>query len=166
MPTGLLVLGGLLFALLALHEQFSGRLALPRAEGSEAVRKRLALGAAAVVCFVLASALFLLAVDIGRWSDAMAADDVRYRAEPESAGLWQPDTVLPFGRQSASLGTGDDVAFREALQGAPARPARPRDHLRPGARALSRRGACAPAAGRHARTTIARGGLARRTSSA
>ena len=28
-PTGLLVLGGLLFALLALHEQFSGRLALP-----------------------------------------------------------------------------------------------------------------------------------------
>jgi hypothetical protein len=35
-PTGLLVLGGLLFALLALHEQFSGRLALPRAKGTEA----------------------------------------------------------------------------------------------------------------------------------
>ena len=34
-PTGLLVLGGLLFALLALHEH-SGRLALPRARGSKA----------------------------------------------------------------------------------------------------------------------------------
>jgi hypothetical protein len=33
-PTGLLVLGGLLFAVLALHEQFAGRLALPRAKGS------------------------------------------------------------------------------------------------------------------------------------
>ena len=32
-PTGLLVLGGLLFALLALHEHFSGRLGLPRVKG-------------------------------------------------------------------------------------------------------------------------------------
>jgi hypothetical protein len=32
-PTGLLVLGGLLFGLLALHEQFSGRLSLPRTKG-------------------------------------------------------------------------------------------------------------------------------------
>jgi hypothetical protein len=35
-PTGLLLLGGLLFALLALHEQFAGRLALPRAKGTQA----------------------------------------------------------------------------------------------------------------------------------
>ena len=35
-PTGLLALGGLLFALLALHERFAGRLALPRAKGSRA----------------------------------------------------------------------------------------------------------------------------------
>jgi von Willebrand factor type A domain len=34
-PTRLLLLGGLLFALLALHEQFSGRLALPRGKRSE-----------------------------------------------------------------------------------------------------------------------------------
>ena len=78
--------------------------------------RRLGLGAAAVVCFVLASALFLLAVDVGRWSDAMAADDVRYRAEPESAGLWHPDTVLPAGVTKRLLGSGDDVAFREALR--------------------------------------------------
>ena len=78
--------------------------------------KRLALGAAAVVCVALATALFLLAVDIGRWNDAMAADDVRYRAEPESTDLWQPDTVLPFGAAKRLLGTGDDLAFREALR--------------------------------------------------
>jgi hypothetical protein len=74
------------------------------------------LGAAAVVCIALASVLLMLAVDIGRWSDAMAADDVRYRAEPEGADLWQPDTVLPFGAAKRLLGTGDDVAFREALR--------------------------------------------------
>jgi hypothetical protein len=78
--------------------------------------RRLALAAGAVVCLALASALFLLAVDIGRWSDALAADDVRYRAEPESAGLWQPNTVLPFGAAKRLLRTGDDVAFREALR--------------------------------------------------
>ena len=33
LPTGLLVLGALLFAALALHERFAGRLALPRAGG-------------------------------------------------------------------------------------------------------------------------------------
>ena len=36
LPTGLLVLGALLFALLALHERFSGRLALPRERGEAA----------------------------------------------------------------------------------------------------------------------------------
>ena len=74
------------------------------------------MGAAAVLCVALATGLFLLAVDIGRWNDAMAADDVRYRAEPESTDLWRPDTVLPFGAAKRLLGTGDDVAFREALR--------------------------------------------------
>ena len=46
----------------------------------------------------------------------MAADDVRYRAEPESTELWRPDTVLPFAAAKRILGTGDDVAFREALR--------------------------------------------------
>jgi hypothetical protein len=78
--------------------------------------RRLALGTAAILCVVLATGLLLLAVDIGRWSDAMAADDVRYRADPESTDLWRPDTVLPFGAAKRLLGTGDDVAFREALR--------------------------------------------------
>jgi hypothetical protein len=78
--------------------------------------RRWALGAAAVLCVALATGLFLLAVDIGRWSEAMAADDVRYRAEPQNADLWRPDTVLPFAAAKRLLGTGDDVAFREALR--------------------------------------------------
>jgi hypothetical protein len=78
--------------------------------------KRVALGAAAVVCVALATVLCLLAVDVGRWSDAMAADDVRYRAEPASEELWRPDTVLPFGAAKRVLGTDDDVAFREAVR--------------------------------------------------
>jgi hypothetical protein len=78
--------------------------------------RRLIFGALAVVCVALASVLFLLAVDVGRWSDAMAADDVRYRADPERADLWRPATVLPFDGARRLLGTGDDVAFREALR--------------------------------------------------
>jgi hypothetical protein len=74
------------------------------------------MGVGAVLCLALASFLFLLAVDIGRWSDAMAADDVRYRAEPEAASLWQPDTVLPLDVAERVLGTGDDVAFRQAVR--------------------------------------------------
>ena len=78
--------------------------------------KRVLLAIGAIVCIGLASGLFLLAVDIGRVSDAMAADDVRYRAEPEGDGLWQADTVVPFGLGERVLGVKDDVAFREAVR--------------------------------------------------
>src|SRR5262245_31266165 len=78
--------------------------------------KRIAMAVGAVVCLAVATLFVLLAVDIGRWNDAMAADDVRYRAEPESESLWQPDTLLPSGIAKRVLGTGDDVAFREAVR--------------------------------------------------
>jgi hypothetical protein len=78
--------------------------------------KRIAIATGAVLCFALAAGFILLAVDIGRWSEAMAADDVSYRAEPEREDLWQPDTVLPFGVSERLLGTRDDVAFREAVR--------------------------------------------------
>ena len=78
--------------------------------------KGMAMAVGAVLCLALASFFVLLAVDIGRWSDAMAADDVRYRAEPERSDLWQPDTGLPFGVAARVLDTGDDVAFREAVR--------------------------------------------------
>ena len=50
--------------------------------------KGMAMAVGAVLCLALASFFVLLAVDIGRWSDAMAANDVRYRAEPERSDLW------------------------------------------------------------------------------
>ena len=78
--------------------------------------KRLVFAAGAVASLALASVLFLLAVDIGRWNDAMATDDVRYRAEPERAGLWRPETVLPYAAAERVLGVRDDVAFREAVR--------------------------------------------------
>ena len=78
--------------------------------------KRIAMAVGAVFCLAFATFFVLLAVDIGRWSDAMAADDVRYRAAPESEDLWQPDTLLPSGVAARVLGTRDDVAFREAVR--------------------------------------------------
>ena len=78
--------------------------------------KRVLFAAGAAVCIALASALVLLAIDIGRVSDAMAADDVRFRAEPEGEGLWQADTIMPFALGERVLGTKDDVAFREAVR--------------------------------------------------
>jgi hypothetical protein len=78
--------------------------------------KRVLFAAGAVVCIALASALVLVAVDIGRVSDAVAADDVRYRAEPQAEGLWRADTVAPFGIGERILGARDDVAFREAVR--------------------------------------------------
>ena len=83
--------------------------------------KRLALGAAAVLCVVLASALFLLAVDIGRWSDAMAADDVRYRAEPESTDLWQPDTVRCCASSARSASSTSPPTCRGTVRAASTR---------------------------------------------
>jgi hypothetical protein len=80
------------------------------------VRRRLALIVGAVVCLVLAAALFLLAADIGRWQDAMAADDVRYRTDPGDNDLWQASTDVPFGLARKVLGVGDDIALREAIR--------------------------------------------------
>ena len=78
--------------------------------------KRVALAAGAIACLVMASGLFLLAVDIGRWTDAMAAGDVRYRAEPEATGLWKAQTIVPFGVADRMLGVDDDVAYRLAVR--------------------------------------------------
>jgi hypothetical protein len=78
--------------------------------------KRLLLLLPAAVCLVLAAGLLLLATDVGRWRDAMAADDVRYRSEPGARGLWTADTLVPFGLARRMLGVGDDVAFREAVR--------------------------------------------------
>ena len=78
--------------------------------------RRALLGVGAVICLALASLVFLLAVDVGRLHDAMAADDVRYRARPDRAELWRADTTVPFDAAERLLGIRDDVAFREAVR--------------------------------------------------
>ena len=42
--------------------------------------RRIGLVSGALVCVALAGILVLLAADVWRWGDAIAADDVRYRA--------------------------------------------------------------------------------------
>jgi hypothetical protein len=58
----------------------------------------------------------LLAADVARWPDALRAGDVRYRAAPETAGLWRPDQRLPGGAARRLLDLDDDLAVRDALR--------------------------------------------------
>jgi hypothetical protein len=69
---------------------------------------------AAAACLALAVFLALVAVDVARWRDAIAHDDVRYTAGAPSSG-WQPDLVAPFGAAESLLAIEDDLAFRRAL---------------------------------------------------
>ena len=78
------------------------------------MRRGLVLGAA--VCFVLAALLVLLAADISRWRDALAADDVRYRAAPGASDLWNREALVPLGVARNVLGVDDDLAFRRAVR--------------------------------------------------
>jgi hypothetical protein len=75
---------------------------------------RMAVGA--LVCLSLAVGLGLLAVDVGRWRDAMLAGDIRYRGAPREADLWVPATVVPLGAAEELLGVEDDLAFRRAVR--------------------------------------------------
>lgn len=80
------------------------------------MRRRILLAAGAVVCTALSAFLFLLALDVGRLSDAMAASDVRYRAQPDRPELWRAETTAPFDAAERLLGVRDDIAFREAIR--------------------------------------------------
>lgn len=80
------------------------------------MRRRTLLAAAAMACAALSVLCLLLAVDVGRLSDALAASDVRYRAQPGRAELWRADTTAPFDAAERLLGARDDVDFREAVR--------------------------------------------------
>jgi hypothetical protein len=73
------------------------------------------LVAGALGCLALAAVLALLALDLGRWRDAVPAGDVRYGAAVDD-GTWEPSTLLPRGATGALLGVREDVEFREALR--------------------------------------------------
>ena len=49
---------------------------------STETRRRIALGAAALLCLGLAVVLVLVAVDVARWDEAFRSDDVSYRTNP------------------------------------------------------------------------------------
>lgn len=80
------------------------------------MRRRITFVAGAVVCLVLAAALFAFAVDVGRWRTTLRVDDVRFRTSPEAEDLWQPNEMLPHGVSAVILGVRDDVRYREALR--------------------------------------------------
>lgn len=77
---------------------------------------RRAAAVAALACVAAAGLLLLLAVDVGRWRDALASSDVRYRSSPGAARMWEPDTLVVPEVLASVLGVEDDVAFRRALR--------------------------------------------------
>jgi hypothetical protein len=78
--------------------------------------RRVALRAGGLVCLVLAVFLILLATDVLRWSNALQASDVRYRAHASAAGLWQIDALVPGDPGRSMLGIDDDLALRKAVR--------------------------------------------------
>ncbi len=78
--------------------------------------KRVAAAVGCLVCLLLAAGLALLAADVARERDALAAGDVRFRVAPTDPRLWNARTRMPFPVASDLLGIADDVAFRRALR--------------------------------------------------
>ena len=78
--------------------------------------RRVALHAGGLVCLVVAVFLILLATDVLRWSNALQASDVHYRANPSATGLWQIDALVPGDPGRSLLGIDDDLALRRAVR--------------------------------------------------
>jgi hypothetical protein len=80
-----------------------------------ALRKHLLL-LVALVCALAAIVLGLLAADVAAWRSTVARDDLRFRASPTHAALWEPSTHLPGDPASALVGTGSTIQWRRTLQ--------------------------------------------------
>jgi hypothetical protein len=78
--------------------------------------RRHRLGVAAFVLVAVAVVLVLFALDTRAWQSSVSRDDLRFRALPDHAGLWSPQTILPGDPAGAILATADTVAWRRALQ--------------------------------------------------
>jgi len=78
--------------------------------------RRVALHAGGLVFLVVGVFLILLAADVLRWSDALQASDVRYRANASALGLWQIDALVPGDPGRSLLGIDDDLALRKAVR--------------------------------------------------
>lgn len=74
----------------------------------------LALG---VAVLALALLLALIARDVRRWDESVAAGDERFQISPGPDGLWEPSGGTLTGRLAPSvLGIEDDLWLREAAQ--------------------------------------------------
>ena len=69
-----------------------------------------------LVCLALAAGLALVALDVAGWRGEFASGDVRYRAFPGEARLWQPPAHAPFDSAERLLGIEDDLAYRHAIR--------------------------------------------------
>jgi hypothetical protein len=78
--------------------------------------RRALLLAGAALALALSAALALLALDVGRWPDAIDASDARYRVAPTEEHLWRPTERVPFGLSRTLLAIDDDLAYRRAVQ--------------------------------------------------
>ncbi len=83
---------------------------------STETRRRIALGAAALLSLGLAVVLVLVAVDVARWNHVFQSDDVSYRTTPADEALWDAHERVPFGLAGEVLAVGDDVELRKALR--------------------------------------------------
>jgi hypothetical protein len=77
---------------------------------------RLLTLAAALLCLALGAASLLLAADVGRVEQRLAADDARFEATPLGAGYWTPEERLPRRLARRVLGVEDDLEHRRAVQ--------------------------------------------------
>jgi hypothetical protein len=72
--------------------------------------------ALALVALVLALAAVLLALDIGRWREQIAAGDRRLAANPVAQVRLTPSTLLPGDPARRLLGVDDNVVLRKAIR--------------------------------------------------
>ena len=72
--------------------------------------------AAAVAALAVAVTVLLLAVDLGRWQNALARGDLRFKSVPTRADLWHPSELVPFHAARRLLQLDDDITYRETLQ--------------------------------------------------
>ena len=69
------------------------------------------------VLLLLALLLALVARDVRRWDESVAAGDERFRLSPGPDDLWRPGGWTPTGDLAVSvLGLRDDLRLREAAQ--------------------------------------------------
>lgn len=70
----------------------------------------------AIAALIAAGLLVVLALDAHAWSTRLPADDLRFRHDALTPGLWKPNERIPFHLDRVVLGIGDDLAYRRALR--------------------------------------------------